>query len=150
MWYSVPPFWTGFGGTHYPPFKKLPPYIYFGGIIYPMEIFKRHFKWGMGDNYSSLLIRLPKPVSRVLNHLHNNCDGKNYVVTTHATIANELSMDRATVSKYMKKLLENKHIRKTDTPKAYQVSPDYFYAESEESRQDELDKHWRYTDERLL
>ena len=115
-----------------------------------MEIFKRHFNWGMGDNYSTLLLRLSKPVSRVLNHLHNVCDNKNYVVTTHATIASELGMDRATVSKYMKKLLEDKHIRKTDTPKTYQVNPDYFYSESEESRQYELVEYWRHKDERLL
>ena len=115
-----------------------------------MEIFKRHFKWGMGDNYSSLLLRLPRPASRVLNHLHNNCDGKNYVVTTHAMIAQEIGMARPDVSLQFKRLLEANHLRKTEIPKTYQVCPDYFYSESEESRQYELDKHWRRKNERLL
>lgn len=108
-----------------------------------MEIFKRHFNWGMGDNYSTLLLRLPKPVARVFNYLHNECDGRNYITTTHGEVALALKMDRATVSKYMKALIESTHLRKTSTPKTYQLNPDYFYSESEPSRQYELDKHWR-------
>jgi hypothetical protein len=115
-----------------------------------MEIFKRHFKWGMGDNYSSLLLRLPKPAARVLNELHNMCDGRNYLVVTHAMIAQEIGMARPDVSLQFKTLLEEHHIRKTNIPKTYQIRPDYFYSESEESRQYELDEYWRHKDERLL
>ena len=111
-----------------------------------MDKFKRHFIWGMGDNFSSLLLRLPIPVSRVLNHLQNTCDSTNYLVTTHAEIAKDLKIHRPDVSKYMNSLVKDGHVRKADTPKMYQVTPDYFYADTEESRQYELITHWRNKD----